>query len=214
MKMMAKFSKTGDLKYCSHLDLQNLFMRGASRAKIPVQFSQGFNRHANLSIAMALGVGQESVSEYMEFELEKEISEYAFKNAMNNALPKDVQIMDCRLVKGKMPALMSLVYAAEYAITFKDETDLQKKTDEILSKSVIMIEKKTKSKNEPTDIRPMIIGMSVKDNVLTCTVRCGSVNLKPKDVIGLYGEGLNCNILRTRLLSLNNDGRLVELMDV
>ena len=82
------------------------------------------------------------------------------------------------------------------------------------SESVIMIEKKTKSKNEMTDIRPMILDLKAKGNVLSCLIRCGQVNLKPRDLIGLYGENLNCNILRTSLLSLNKDNGLVELMDV
>lgn len=215
MKMIAKFSKTGDLKYCSHLDLQNLFMRATARAKVPVSYSQGFNRHANISIAMALGVGQESISEYLEIELDKKIDEEEFRTAMNNALPPAVQIKGCRFIEEKFPPLMSLVYAARYEITFKDSTDLEKKTGTILNESVIMIEKKTKSKNELTDIRPMILDLKAKGNVLTCLIRCGQVNLKPRDLISLYGENLNCNILRTSLLSLKEkDGRLVELMDV
>lgn len=214
MKMIAKFSKTGDLKYCSHLDLQSLFMRAISRGKIPVSFSQGFNRHPNISIAMALGVGQESVSEYLEVELDKQIGEQEFMDSMNKALPRAVQIKGCRFIEDRFPALMSLVYAAEYEITFKDEVELEKTTCELLNKSVIMIEKKTKSKNEMTDIRPMILDLKAEGKVLTCLIRCGQVNLKPRDLVSLYGENLNCNILRTSLLSLTEDNGLVELMNV
>ena len=214
MKMIAKFSKTGDLKFCSHLDLQKLFMRAVARAGIPVEFSKGFNRHPNISIAMALGVGQESISEYMEVELSEEISKDVFQRSMNGALPIAVQILDCRFIEGKMPPLMSLVYAAKYEITFKDTINLKEKTCAILNESVIMIEKKTKTKTALTDIRPLILDLEAAENKLICLVRCGQVNLKPRDLISLYGNDLNCNIMRTSLMSLKEDGtRLVELMD-
>lgn len=214
MKMIAKFSKTGDLKYCSHLDLQNLFMRAIARAKIPVQYSQGFNRHPNISMAMALSVGVESVSEYLDVELQEQISEEDFMTSMNKCLPKDVQIQGCRFVDTKFPALMSLVYSASYDITFFECSDIRTKTDEILGKSAIIIKKKTKSKNDMTDIRPLILDLHVKDNVLTCMLRCGQVNLKPRDLISLYGNDLHCKILRTGLFSMEENGRLTEIMDI
>ena len=77
-----------------------------------------------------------------------------------------------------------------------------------------MIEKKTKTKTALTDIRPLILDLEAEENKLICLVRCGQVNLKPRDLISLYGNDLNCNIMRTSLMSLKEDGtRLVELMD-
>ena len=37
------FSKTGDAKYISHLDLVRCFNRAVARAGIPIFFTEGFN---------------------------------------------------------------------------------------------------------------------------------------------------------------------------
>ena len=214
MKMLAKFSKTGDLKYCSHLDMQKLFMRAVARAKAPVAFSQGFNRHPNMSVAMALGVGQESISEYLEIDLTKKADEAFFLQSMNEALPKDVRILACKYTEEKLPPLMSVVFAASYEIVFKNFLDLDKKTDEILNKSAIIIDKKTKSKLEPTDIRPMILNATAENNKVLCTLRSGSVNLKPADFAALYGEDLDFGIVRTGLYFKDANGVFKELIDI
>lgn len=213
MKMVAKFSKTQDIRYCSHLDLQNLFMRAIARGKIPVQYSQGFNRHPNISMAMALSVGLQSVSEYLEVELSEPMSEAEFMEKMNASLPKDVQIMDCKYIEGKFPALMSLVYSASYTLTFQNNLDLVQMSHEIIKKDAIIIEKKTKSKTVPTDIRPLILDIKAEGAVVFCALRCGEINLKPQDLCKLYGEGNHCKILRTGLFTRQEDGSLTELMD-
>ena len=61
------FSKEGDMKFISHLDLLRTFIRALRRAGIPVAYSQGFNHVPRLTFAAPLAVGMEGRNEYLDF---------------------------------------------------------------------------------------------------------------------------------------------------
>ncbi|MBQ0110113.1 MAG: TIGR03936 family radical SAM-associated protein, partial [Clostridiales bacterium] len=50
------FTKTGRLKYISHLDLQRAVTRLLLRSGIPIQWSEGFNPHPRINIALPLPI--------------------------------------------------------------------------------------------------------------------------------------------------------------
>ena len=68
-----KFLKTGSLQYISHLDLHRLINRALVRAGIPIWYTKGFNPHAKMVFALPLPVGVESVCEYLDVKIDKEI---------------------------------------------------------------------------------------------------------------------------------------------
>ena len=66
-KYRMRFSKTGRAVYISHLDLMRTITRAFLRAECRLKYSEGFNPHPNISIALPLSVGCESVCEIMDF---------------------------------------------------------------------------------------------------------------------------------------------------
>lgn len=44
-----RFSKTGRLKYISHLDINRVMSRALKRAGIPLWYTEGFNPHPYMS---------------------------------------------------------------------------------------------------------------------------------------------------------------------
>ena len=69
-----KFRKVGSLQYISHLDLQRTFMRVIVRACIPAWYTKGFNPHAKLVFSTPLSVGAQSVCEYLDIRIDREMS--------------------------------------------------------------------------------------------------------------------------------------------
>lgn len=90
--MKVVFSKTGDMRFISHLDLVRLFQRSSRRANIPVTITKGFSPHLKISIAKALKLGLESLHEEAVFSLESEIAPDEFMRSMNLNLPNGVRI--------------------------------------------------------------------------------------------------------------------------
>ena len=78
-----KFCKVGTLQYISHLDLQRTFNRILVRACIPVWYTQGFNPHIKLVFSTPLSVGSESVCEYLDIKLSRDMTLDEIKERLN-----------------------------------------------------------------------------------------------------------------------------------
>lgn len=61
-----EYSKTGPARWLSHLDLQRTLIQTFRRAELPMAHSQGFNPRPQVSFAMALAVGPECRSEWVD----------------------------------------------------------------------------------------------------------------------------------------------------
>src|SRR3712207_6843302 len=93
--MRVKFTKTGDMIYISHLDVQSLFQRAFRRAGIKLSYSQGFNPHPKMSYGNALALGVESHGEYVDIDIEEYIPENELMDRINNQLPDGIRFIKC-----------------------------------------------------------------------------------------------------------------------
>jgi radical SAM-linked protein len=88
------FSKKGQMKYISHLDLMRLFMRALRRADLPIKITEGFSPHPKLSIKRALKLGLESDNEEATIILKEIIGPEEFKERLQRQLPEGIFIKD------------------------------------------------------------------------------------------------------------------------
>jgi radical SAM-linked protein len=91
-KIKVIFSKTGDMRFISHLDLMRLFQRAARRAALPVTVTKGFSPHLKISVTRALKLGLESSSEEAVFHMDTVVEPELFIKSMNAALPDGVKV--------------------------------------------------------------------------------------------------------------------------
>lgn len=69
MKVRIKFTKVGALRYVGHLDFMRTFQKIIKRSGVLAVFTRGFSPHMIMSFASPLGVGLESLGEYVDFEM-------------------------------------------------------------------------------------------------------------------------------------------------
>lgn len=93
MRIEAIFSKKGDMRFISHLDLMRLFHRALRRADIPVLISKGFSPHFKISIRKALKLGVESENEELAVTMSRDMAAADFKELLNKNLPEGVRII-------------------------------------------------------------------------------------------------------------------------
>ncbi len=226
----AKFNKEGDMIYISHLDLQQLLQRAFRRAEIELCYSQGFNPHPKISYGNALALGTESQGEYVDVEIEDDLSVEEYLNRMNEQLPKGIAFIKGMEITRQTPSLASTIEYGEYIFTIELEKSLSKefvksKILEFMNQEEIMITKKNKKgKMVESNIRPMIKQFDVLDlseNVITleATTATGSkANLNnsifiPKilEMLELEMDPLDVDILR-RDSYVVEEGQLVSPM--
>lgn len=180
------FSKTGQAKYISHLDVNRVFSRALSRAKINLWYTEGFNPHPYMSFSLPLSLGVESLCENVDIRIVDDISDDEIKQRMNDALPQGIRVldvyenfMDCREI-----CFSDYVFKFEFE---DNETALQKIKD-VLSADCVMALKKGKQGRrrvfKETDIKQFIdkYNISIRDNnvVLNARLLAGSEkNLNP-----------------------------------
>jgi radical SAM-linked protein len=91
-KISFVFSKTGLMRYISHLDLMRLFTRAMRRADLPLKMSEGFSPHPKFSIKRALKLGLESDAEEATVVLNDLIRPDKFKECLMKQLPRGIEI--------------------------------------------------------------------------------------------------------------------------
>ncbi len=116
-KIRFKFSKTGVLKYLSHLDIINIILRAMRRAGIPAKYTEGFNPKPRVTFGPPIPLGVESQAEYADISIIGDISPQDFISAMNEKLEGKIIISDARdLPAAGIKSLMGQVDIAEYGI--------------------------------------------------------------------------------------------------
>lgn len=156
-KIISKYSKTGNLKYISHLDVLRFIQRAVKRADIPAKYSEGFNPHMKTSFGFPLSLGNESIGEYFDLELSEKIDIQTFIDRMNSVLPKEMQIIAAKYTDDN-ESIMSRCLYVEYLINIEFESldidELNKFFDEMLHDGVkyVRIKKNKKNKNVVKEI--------------------------------------------------------------
>ena len=144
-----KLTKTGILKYFSHLDWQNTFFKAIARTDLNVVFSQGFNPTMKISMGIALPLFAESLTEFVDIELFDDITPNELKLKLEKVLPAQSEILSIVKIEKSAPAIDITAQWAEYEVNSADENlydfdKLKYNTDKVLSSEEIFIEKKNK----------------------------------------------------------------------
>lgn len=165
MRMMAAFQKGAELRFIGHLDLMRTIQRALRRSRLPIKYSNGFNPHIRLSFAAPLSVGVAGKRELMEVPLEEGVTPQAFIQQMNLTLPQNLRIVFARPVDDDFPTLMSLVAGSCYTIRLPKTTAASQavaKLDDFMALKAYVADRRTKSGENPCDIRPFVVEGTVK----------------------------------------------------
>ena len=208
----SKYKKEDDMIFISHLDLQRLLQRAFRRAEINLSYSQGFNPHPKMSYGNALALGVESQGEYVDIEIEDDISVEAFLKRINEELPKGVKFIKGEEITPQTPSLSSEIEYGEYLFNIDLDKPLSKELvktrvlELIKSESIMITKKNKKGKVVESDIRPLIktFDLVVLDD-----------NRATFEAIIATGSKANLNIntlipILLKILDINIDSKEVE----
>ena len=195
-KYVIRFSKTGYVKYTSHLDLLRMFKRAFKKAELGLAYSQGFNPHPKMGFAQPLSLGYAGRNELIEFETDRPHQTAEILRAMQGKMPQGIEISACYELSPKVKSLAAGADSAEYRIwilTEKSEPQLQEDLKKYLLQDEILAMKRMKKtkKEEPVNIKNMIRRVEISKAgdfaVLEALLDCGSQsNCSPELVIASF----------------------------
>ena len=212
-----KLTKTGILKYFSHLDWQNTFFKALARTNLHIVYSQGFNPTMRVSMGVALPLFVESITEFVDIELYDDITTDELKLKLEKVLPEQSKIISIEKLSKYAKSIDITVSWAEYKIEIFDKTlydfeDLVYNTNAVLSSDEIYIEKKNKKGLiKKTNIKPSIKSYSFEDDCLYIVLKSGQGTdipaLRADVLMNVIAKGIPFNITRIKFF----DDELKEL---
>jgi radical SAM-linked protein len=165
-KVRLRFSKHGDLRLVSHLDLMRCLERMLRRARIPVALSHGYTPRPRISFALALGVGIEGRREVVDLEL---------------AEPMDPSILLEKLAAAAVPGFDWIAAdalppeagpprprAVEYCMAILPErrAAAHSALQSLLASASWPLTRRRPDRESTFDLRPQLIGAELKDDGL------------------------------------------------
>ena len=198
-RYVLEFSKVGQIKYISHLDMQRLFKRAFKSSNIPIDYSKGYNPHPRMGFAQPLSLGYTARKEYLEFYTKEEIVPEEALRLLQNAMPMGIDLISLKPLEIKDKSLASIVvgavYKVELPISFSSrEKDIEKLVTDYLSQETIIAKKREKKSKQIVDVNIkdkihwIRIEKNENDNItLLMELDCGSTsNLSPEQVISSF----------------------------
>ncbi|MDH4100720.1 MAG: TIGR03960 family B12-binding radical SAM protein [Nitrospirota bacterium] len=156
------FSKTGPIRYLSHLDLTSVFARAAARAHLPIAYSSGFNPHPRLSFGPPLAVGQEGMMELLDIELTRYVAPKALEERFNAVLPEGVCVSEVGVIAPSTASISASVAGYTYSVVLPVGHEMLDRaaTDFMAAASRSVLRTSPKG-TKTVDIRPLVKGLAV-----------------------------------------------------
>ena len=204
-KYRLQFTKYGDMKYVSHLDLIRLFTRIFHRADLPLAYSEGFNPHPKMSVLLPLSVGFESACEYIDVEFKDGVGMLDCMKKLKGKLPLGMEIPQITQLNETSKKAKAIRYAS-YELTFTNPPS-EKEIEDFWNLAEINVVKKTKRSEGLADIKPDIMDLYTADGKVYAVISAGSeANLKADLLVAAmeqYIDGFvadDYSVLRTGIL--------------
>lgn len=226
MRLRIKFTKTGPMRYISHLDMMRYFQKALRRAQIDVAMSEGFSPHMLMSFALPLSLGMISVGEYFDLDVNAALPSKEMMAALNNQTGEYVRVLSVvEIPQDKANKCMAQVEAADYSVRVYDmdgmpidtaSEEMQNLIKGFLSQEKIPFQKITKKKESFLNIRPLIFSFTADEEGFHIRLKAGSINhvkcavMMEKFLEFAKLEADVCDITREELL-LEKDGMFFPL---
>ena len=167
MKLRIKYTKTGPLRYISHLDVMRFFQKAIRRAGFDVSYTKGFSPHQIISFAAPMPLGMTSEGEYFDGEFNTVTNTADMVEGINATMPPYIQVLDIIKLEDKAKPSMSIVAASDYVVYDNPQSEVRPVSNLInkgfeLPDELVAL-KKTKSGEKTEDIRPYIYGLGLMD---------------------------------------------------
>ncbi len=148
------FSKTGNLRFISHLDLARTMGRIMIRAGVPIWYSEGFNPRPKMVFSLPLSIGTESICEFMDFKITSDMPCEEIARRISEEFTSEMKVNG---VWYPEHSLKEIEYA-EYEIIINSKhagNELASGIEDLMS-SPLVITKNSKGKEKEVDIYPLI----------------------------------------------------------
>jgi len=193
-----RVGRLGAMRFLSHLETANAWIRALRRAKTPLAYTQGFHVHPRVNFSTALPTAEESVGDWMDVILSQRVQPFELLLALQAVTPEGLEALEAFEVPMKTPSLMSSVVGHDYALfpANADFEGLQARLEALRAQEEWVVERMAKRKGRrrkvALDVRPMVDSLEVRSEggVVEVSLKTRAIEgrlAKAREVLGLLG---------------------------
>ncbi|EFK11409.1 radical SAM family uncharacterized protein [delta proteobacterium NaphS2] len=182
-KFRLTFTKMGNVRHLSHLELGRVLNRAFRRAGLKLAYSKGFHPMPKISFFAALPVGTESLAETADIELAEHLDADDLKAAINRELPEGINITNTRKISSSEKKRH--IKASRFLITLEEAAFSEAKLMEFLRSKHFEVVKINKKGEHTLDARKLVTAIKiVSPEQLDVTIRqTDTLTLKPAEIV-------------------------------
>ncbi len=153
-----RFEKRGKVRFVSHRDIARLLERAFRIEQLPLAFTLGFSPRPKVSFGLALGVGHESLAEYLDLELADSVDVDSLPEALSRALPEGLAVNGVSALVERAPSLQEAVTSVEVDLEL-DGIDPDRVADAVhqaVAAETLPITTTRKGRSVDEDLRPAL----------------------------------------------------------
>jgi radical SAM-linked protein len=162
MKVRARFTKVGRVRWTSHRDVARMWERALRRGRIPVSYTAGFTPRPQLSFGLALPTGCESVAEYLDIALDEPVAPSELARQVSEMLPEGVDVVAAAVLEPGTNSLQEDVSSCmwEMHVPGVGVEDLNVAIERALVASSLPVTRERKGRDVVDDLRPSVLALS------------------------------------------------------
>ncbi len=198
------FSKSGRLKFISHLDMNRFFTRVLRKSGLPIWYTEGFNPHPYLTFALPLSLGFESRYEVLDFRLVDEAVSYeTVAEKLSEVLPCDIKI-----IKVDEPVMkVGKISEAAFDLVFNDENEAHGFYEYLNGGNVVISKKTKKGEIKAYEVSSKIAESKIEGSSVSVILPAGNDNINPSLIVASYaeriGKAVSVSYIRTAVYGEN-----------
>ncbi len=214
-RLRVRFAKTGEMALLSHLDLVRMLERALRRSQLPVSFTGGFHPLPRLQLALALPLGAEADSDWLDLSFTEVVQPEQLMDRLAPLLPEGFSLLEAHGVPVKSPALSQMLQSAHWRLCLEPsgadplpaERRCQEALGELLGAEALPLEELDRQgRRRRRDLRPLLLDLHWHhwspqrlELGLETLVQANGRSLKPDQLRQLLAQRLGCELQQTQL---------------
>ena len=214
-RLRVRFAKTGEMALLSHLDLVRMLERALRRSQLPVSFTGGFHPLPRLQLALALPLGAEADSDWLDLSFTEVVQPEQLMDRFAPLLPEGFALLEAHGVPVKSPALSQMLQSAHWRLCLQPsgadplpaERRCQEALGELLGAEALPLEELDRQgRRRRRDLRPLLLDLhwhhwspQQLELGLETLVQANGRSLKPDQLRQLLAQRLGCELQQTQL---------------
>ena len=214
-RLRVRFAKTGEMALLSHLDLVRMLERALRRSQLPVSFTGGFHPLPRLQLALALPLGAEADSDWLDLSFTEVVQPEQLMDRLAPLLPQGFSLLEAHGVPVKSPALSQMLQSAHWRLCLQPsgadplpaERRCQEALGELLGAEALPLEELDRQgRRRRRDLRPLLLDLhwhhwspQQLELGLETLVQANGRSLKPDQLRQLLAQRLGCELQQTQL---------------